>query len=206
VLDICYHCGLRSEPVTVDAAGPVVACAHCGHRQPFAWLPLFVVTGPSGAGKSTACAHLAPRLGGVVCLEADTLWGHVAAADAGGYSGYWNVWLTMAVAVHQSGRPVALFGTALPEHIEPCAARPLVRAVHYLALVVDDEELERRLRARPAWRGSAEEGVLARTLGFNRWLREHASRTSPPMALLDATGLSVGEVGDRVEGWLRAHR
>lgn len=110
-------------------------CAHCGYQHPFRRLPLFVISGPSGAGKTTACLALAPEMDACVCIEGDNLWGHVHATLEDDYRSYWNVWLGLAVAIGQAGRPVAIFGTGLPNTIEGCAQRYLLGAVHYLALV-----------------------------------------------------------------------
>jgi hypothetical protein len=105
--------------------------------------------------------------------------------------------------VHQSGRPVALFGTTMPENMESCLARPLVREIHYLALVLERAELERRLRAQPAWRGSSTDAFIHEMVKFDAWLRANADRTTPPMTLLDVTGMSVAQTSARVARWMR---
>jgi broad-specificity NMP kinase len=206
VFNICPACGLWTEAPAVDPARDHVVCPHCDARRAFRRLPLFVVTGASGVGKSTLCEHLAPALTDTVCLEADVLWGHVAATAADGYGTYWNVWLNLAVAIHQSGRPVALFGTTVPEHLEDCPARPLLRAVHYLALVLEPAELARRLRERPAWRGCSADPFVAEMVQFDGWLRTHAGETRPPMTVLDITRLTVAETARRVAEWMRVPR
>jgi broad-specificity NMP kinase len=206
MFNICPACGLWADAPAVDPVRDHVACPHCGSDRPLRRLPLFVVTGASGVGKSTVCEHLAPALADTVCLEADTLWGHVPATAADGPGAYWNVWLDLAVAIHQSGRPVALFGTTVPEHLEECPARPLLRAVHYLALVLDPAELARRLRERPAWRGCSADLFVAEMVQFDGWLRAHAAETRPPMTVLDVTGQSIAETRGRVAEWIRALR
>jgi hypothetical protein len=181
VFNICPACGLWADAPVVDPERDQVVCPHCAARRAFRRLPLFVITGASGVGKSTAWGYLAPALGDTVCLEADTLWGHVPATAADKYRSYWNVWLSMAAAIHQSGRPVALFGTTVPENVEGCPARPLLRAVHYLALVLEPAELTRRLRERPAWRGCSADAFVDEMVRFDGWLRAHAAETRPPM-------------------------
>ncbi len=203
MFNICPSCGLWSEAPGVDAGRAEVLCPQCGNRRPFRRLPLFVVTGPSGVGKSTLWEALARAAEDVVCLEADTLWGRLPATGSDRYSSYWNVWLDVAVAVHQSGRPVALFGTTVPENMESCLARPLLREIHYLALVLDQAELAARLRARPAWRGSSTDAFVEEMLKCDAGLRANAERTTPPMTLLDVTGMAVAEAGERVREWIR---
>jgi broad-specificity NMP kinase len=203
MFNICPSCGLWTPAPQVDAGRTEVICPHCRSRRAFRHLPLFVITGPSGVGKSTVWETLTPTMDEVVCLEADTLWGRVPATATDKYAAYWNVWLDVAVAVNQSGRPVALFGTTVPENMESCLARPLLRATHYLALVLDPVELEGRLRSRPAWRGSSTDAFVGEMLKFDAWLRANAERTTPRLTLLDVTGLSAAETGTRVAEWIR---
>jgi hypothetical protein len=47
-----------------------------------------------------------------------------------------------------------LVSTAGPEQGEACSGQRSFGALHHLALVCDDDVLESRLRARPAWRRS----------------------------------------------------
>jgi broad-specificity NMP kinase len=204
VFNICPACGLWADAPAVDSTRDQIVCPHCGARRAVRRLPLLVVTGASGVGKSTVCEHLAPALDDIVCLEADTLWGHVPATASDRHRSYWNVWLNMAAAIHQSGRPVALFGTTVPENVEDCPARPLLRAVRYLALVLEPAELARRLRERPGWRGCSAEPFVEEMVQFDRWLRAHAAETCPPLTVLDVTGLPTPEIGRRVADWMRA--
>ncbi len=98
-----------------------------------------------------------------------------------------------------------VIGTALPAQFEECPERRYLGAIHYLALVCDDGELVRRLKARPAWRTSASGEFLQGMVAFNAWLKENASRTDPPMTLLDTTHLSLAQSAARVAGWVRSH-
>lgn len=200
--NVCERCGMWTAEPQVDPAGPEAICAHCGHRHRFRMLPLHIVTGPSGAGKTTICASLAGTLDDVVCLESDVLWGGLAATPEDDYRGYWDYWLRLAAAISQAGRPVALFGTTLPERIEPSPNRRYFSAVRYLALVCDDAGLERRLRARPAWRG-CDEVFIAGALAYNRRLKAEAAAGALYEELLDITGLSVAQAAGCVAAWLK---
>ena len=57
----------------------------------------------------------------------------------------------------------------MPGNIEPCVERRYFSQIHYLALVCDDNELARRLQARPAWRGSGNPAFIDNQIRFNRW-------------------------------------
>ena len=74
-------------------------------------------------------------------------------------------------------------------------------AIHYLAMVCGDEALAFRLRSRPAWRRTSDDEYIARHVEFNRWLKENASTTEPPMTLLDTTEITVDESVARLLHW-----
>jgi broad-specificity NMP kinase len=202
MFNICQQCGLWSDEQMVDPDGPYALCPHCGYQHWFRRLPLFVVTGPSGVGKSTLCIELAPNLPGYVCLESDILWGNVPATAEDNYRGYWNIWLNMITAIHQSSRSVVLFGTTLPDKLEACPVRRYLSIIHYLTIVCADEELTRRLQGRPAWR-RCDEAFIANMVTFNSWLKAHANTTVPPMTLLDDTDLSIAQTASAIAQWIR---
>jgi hypothetical protein len=204
VFYVCPGCGAYTPEKRVDPAGPYAVCPECGYAQPFLRLPLFVITGASGAGKTAACLGVVGRLRGCVALETDILWGPEWDTPADGYRRYRATWLRLALNIGQSGRPVALFGTALPAQFEPLMERRYFAAIHYLALVCDAATLRARLEARPAWRGSGAPEFVARMVAFNDWLRRHAATTDPPMALYDSSGRSASETADAVAAWIES--
>lgn len=189
----------------MPAGASILRCAVCRHERSFLRLPLFAVTGPSGAGKSTVCAALAERLRGrVVVLEQDLLWvGGLATPDpVHGHRLFRTTWLRLAAAIGQSaGLPVVLCGTVVPEQFEACPQRRFFTEIRYLALTCDDDELAGRLRARPAWRRWEPERIES-MVAFNRWVRQHAAATRPPMRVLDTTGTGVETTVERVLDWL----
>jgi hypothetical protein len=115
MFNVCPKCGEYSVEKTIEASGPLAICPCCGYAHPFLQLPLFLITGPSGAGKTTICLELVPLLRECVILESDILWGAVPATPENNYRYYRNLWLRVAKNVGQSGRPVVLCGTAIPE-------------------------------------------------------------------------------------------
>lgn len=199
-LSICDACGAWSDNVRVAEGPPALVCPACGHRRPFTRLPLFALTGPSAAGKSAVGTLLTGRLRECVVLEQDLLWLPDQLDPADEHRQFRRLWLRPVTALHQNGRPVLLCGTVVPGQLEACPERPLVGDIHYLALVCDEAELEARLQARPAWRAWTDDKV-ARMLAFNRWVKDHAATTTPPMELLDTTGRSVAESAAAVRAW-----
>ncbi len=181
----------------------MLICGHCGHRQPFRRLPLFALTGPSGAGKSTVARLLPQALADVaVVVEQDVLWAAGLQDPADDFAAFRAIWLRTAAMIHQSGRPVVLVGTVVPEQFERRPERVFVGEIHYLALVADPGVLGPRLRARPAWRGW-DEPRIAETLEFNDWLRRTGPTLDPPVELLDTTALELTETARVVTEWVR---
>ncbi len=216
MFNVCPRCGLYAQDKEIepqdDSVGIGVAiCPHCGYRHPFRRLPLFVLTGASGAGKTAVCLELVgAQLAGAswvpdcVFLEQDILWRDEFADPENAYRAFRNTWLRVAKNIGQGGRPVVLCGSAVPEQYETCPDRRYFTSVHYQALICDDDLLRERLVARPGWRRSGDAVFLDRMTEFNRWLRENARRTEPPIALLDTTNLSLRESAEQVAGWIRA--
>lgn len=136
-------------------------------------------------------------------MESDILWGVVPATAENNYNDYRNIWLRIAKNIGQAGRPVVLCGTAIPEQFEACPERRYFSTLYYLAIVCDDALLEERLKLRPQWRKAGSSEFIERMLQFNRWLKEHATTTNPPMTLYDNSQRSIQETTGDVAQWIR---
>ncbi|SFB00137.1 Broad-specificity NMP kinase [Amycolatopsis marina] len=201
-LKICAGCGDRAEVPVVVEPEPVLVCRVCGHRRPFLRLPMFALTGPSGAGKSTVGPELARALAEhVVVLEQDVLWTGALREDVDGHPAFRSTWLRMAGMIHQNGRPVVLCGTVVPPEFEPLPERVFFSEIRYLALVAEPESLDRRLRARPAWREWSAERI-EEMLEFNDWLRADAANLRPPVRLFDTTHATLVETVAVARDWV----
>lgn len=203
MFNVCPNCGeLRADKIILPD-GPYAVCPHCEHRHKFLRLPLFVITGASGVGKSSTCLALVAKTKDFVVMDSDILWRSEFDQPATDYRNYREMWLRVCKNISQAGKPVVLCGASLPEQFEQCIERRYFSEIHYLALVCSDEALESRLRSRPAWRNSSDEEYIKTHVAFNRWLKENARHTEPPMSLLDTSEITVDESVERVEEWLR---
>ncbi|HEY2748507.1 MAG TPA: AAA family ATPase [Polyangia bacterium] len=203
MFNVCAGCGaLRADKIVDEAAG-VAICPECGHRHPFVRMPLLLVGGASGSGKSTVCRTLAAAAADeVVILDDDILWSAHFEREP---QAFFETWLRVCKNIAQARRPVVLFGagTALPSNLEDCVERRYFSRLHYLALVCDDEVLTARLRARPAWRRSGGDAYVDDHVRFNRWFKEHAATSTPPIALVDTTHEHADATAAHVRDWIR---
>jgi broad-specificity NMP kinase len=165
-------------------------------------LPLFVLTGASGVGKTTTCVALAAEAEDVVVMESDILWRAEFNQPATDYRNYRETWLRVCKNISQAGKPVVLCGAGIPSQFEQCIERRYFSDIHYLALVCEDEVLASRLRNRPAWRGSSKDEYIDEHVAFNRWLKNNAVNTQPPMTLLDTSDITVNESVAGVKEWI----
>jgi hypothetical protein len=97
-----------------------------------------------------------------------------------------------------------LGGSTVPGRFEACHERRYFTTLHYLALVCDDAVLVERLQARPGWRQAGTPEFIESMRAFNRWFRDHAATTAPPMTLLDTSSLTLDETVDQAVAWVRA--
>jgi len=203
MMNICFQCGIYRADKIIDPDGPVAICPECGYRHRFAQLPLLIVSGASGAGKSTVCHILLGRLTQVVVLDSDILWRSEFNLPEYNSPDFIDTWLRMCKNISQSGRPVALFGAGIgvPGNIETRVERRYFAAVHYLALVCDDQALAERLLRRPEWRGSGEPAYVGEHQRFNQWFKTHSSAQAP-IRLLDTTDLDEETTANQVELWI----
>jgi broad-specificity NMP kinase len=205
VQQVCPRCGAWSTRASATPAGPGwadLACPLCGHATTIRHLPLFVLTGASGSGKTATCERLLRTLPECVVLESDVLLATLRSWADEDIRHYWDQWMRLLLQIHQAGRPVLLCGTVMPRHLEATPDRDGIAAIHYLALVCDDGELERRLRARPAWRG-CDESFIAGQVAFNRWWRSDDSQLDS-VVRLDTTDAEPEETAGRVRSWVQA--
>lgn len=202
MFNVCPGCGEYTDAKEVIVPPGEAVCPNCGYKHNFLSLPLFVITGASGSGKTTAALELASATRDFVILDQDILWTDAFNQPENDYRLFRNTWLRMVKNIHQAGKPVVLFGSAIPQQYESSTERRYIRSIHYLALVCESGELKRRLTERPHWRKSGSKENLERMLDFNNWLTKNASNTEPKMTILDTTQRTVQETIQSIQHWL----
>lgn len=200
----CPICGDCRDDKTIAPDVPCAICANCGFRHKFIRSPLFIITGASGVGKSTVCLGLAATMKDVVAMESDILARDKFSPTGTNHREYRETWLRVCKHISQAGKPVVLCGVGEPIEFEQCIERPYFSALHYLALICDDQILASRLRKRPAWRNPSRDKCVNEQVAFNRWLQNNARNTEPAMTLLDTSKLTADETVEEVERWIRS--
>jgi len=205
MFNICPNCGDYRADKIIAPEGPYSICPRCHFQHKFLRLPLFILTGASGVGKSTVCLGLVTRMKDVVVLDSDILWRPEFNQPETNYRDYRETWLRVCKNISQAGRPVVLCGVGEPTQFEECVERRYFSKLHYLALTCDDQNLISRLRKLPPWRGRPiREELINDQIRFNHWLVDNAQNTEPPMTLLDTSEITLDEIVEKVERWIRS--
>jgi hypothetical protein len=190
----CLDCGPEAV-LERDPALPVLRCVSCGALTEIPALPLFVVTGASGVGKTTVTGLLRRLLPECVVFEGDPI-NQIAAL---GWGVFQDTWLRVAAEVALNGRATVLCTSVMPDALDVLPARKLLGPVYFGNLDCPDEILAARLRARPSWRNSSTDEVVATHQRFAAWLRGHIDPT------WDTSKLTPDETAQRIAAWVRAH-
>ncbi len=163
--------------------------------------PLFIVTGASCAGKSTLCNELFLKEEDYIVMESDLLWNDVYNTPEDDYREYRSVLMKVCATISQIGKPVVLCGCAVPKQFENQFERKYFSAIHYLAVVCDDECLEKRMCT---GREVDDENWIKSSVDFNNWLKTNASETMPPITLLDTSNLTPSEAAKIADEWIKS--
>lgn len=201
MFNICANCGEYHPDKIIVSSGSYAVCPNCGFKHKFIQLPLFILSGASGTGKSTVSLALADKMKEVVVMESDILWRRELEQPGTDLGEYRETWLRVCKNISQSRKPVVLCGAAVPEHFEACVERRYFSEIYYLALICDDEILTSRLRNRPAWRGFTDK-LIKEHISFNRWFKDNAHKTKPPITLLDTSKMTVNQSVEEVVRWI----
>ncbi|GGH81159.1 ABC-type dipeptide/oligopeptide/nickel transport system ATPase component [Pullulanibacillus pueri] len=203
MFNVCLNCGeYKVEKIIEVQDGQAFAeCPECNYKHQFLQLPLFVITGASGSGKSTSAIYLSALTQDFVFMETDILWDNRFNTPENNYREYRELWLRMAKNISQSGKPVVLCGSAMPDQFENCTERRYFSDIFYLALVCEDKELTHRLNKRPSWRNSNDKKFIKDMISYNNWFIENGKKNDPIIELLDTTNISQKETAVKILNW-----
>ena len=194
MFETCRSCGRFAQGDLIPVDGGL-RCPACGSVAKFRRLPLFFLSGASCSGKSTAAHILFDGHHEYMTMECDILWGPHFNTPEDDYAAFRDTWLRMAANYAQHGKSSLLCGCITPEQIDRRSRKTYFSSCHYIAIVLSDEEMLRRLEKR-----GADEANRVSSLDFNRWLRENGEAAG--MTVLDATSLTPHETAQRVHEWV----
>ena len=162
--------------------------------------PLFAVSGATGVGKTTSTSRLPNLVPEVIRLDGDLLWSNEYFDHPASIRRFYGIWLRLAAAIAENGRALVFCGAVSPDSWEELPERTLVGDIYYLALVCDPDVHERRLRGRGP---GSQDHRFPDFLSHNRWLRDNAGSTTPPMDIIDTTRQAPWETGEAIADWIR---
>jgi adenylylsulfate kinase-like enzyme len=141
---LCPACG--ADPSRQQVSAELVTCDACDNERPFVRGDVLNVTGCPGAGKSTVGRELMRRLDlPYVVVETDLLNQHSDNVDEHTWMEFIERLLGLAVCLAQTGHTLVLVGYSTPWQWDDQPLRRFIGTIHHVALVCDEDELQRRL-------------------------------------------------------------
>ena len=167
--NFCTVCDCRN---VVPENGYAV-CKGCGHKVKLSDEPLFIVLGASGVGKSSLCNSFASNFKQVISLDGESLCSYDwFKTRANGEREYYNQLLRICKNVLQAEKPVILYNHGNPSDFRNCPEFRYFNRVYFIALVCDDEELEKHLLQRPKYRYCGNNVFIASQKLYNDQLKK----------------------------------
>lgn len=203
MLNTCVKCKKYTVKKEISLDGKSMTCPFCGHNQEIKPMPLFIITGASGVGKSAISAELFQKEKDYIVMESDILWNDSYNVPEDNYRKYRELWLRMCKNISQIGKPVVLCGCSVPEQFENCLERRYFSEIHYIAIVCDEDILNKRLTEDRRY--EKDHQYVKVSIDFNTWLKENADKTQPNMRLLDNSHLTNDEAAKIVDQWIYKH-
>lgn len=166
-------------------------------------MKLFIITGACGSGKSTMKDALEGLLDNAeyACIDCDEVglnWWDYAGTDH--ESKYKDD--TLAKAVEMAGGKDMVFVSCINpvDYISRQEIPECIESTYFIVLNPEDEEIIKRLKARPAERGFTSDEKIEPHVGFNRWFRKNKGKFN---LYIDNTDQSVDETAKLIEDFIR---
>ena len=166
-------------------------------------MKLYIITGACGSGKSTMKDALESILDKTkyACVDCDEVglnwWDYAGTERESKYKDD-----TLARAVEMSGGKDLVFVSCINpmDYFENTMIPECIESTDFIVLCPADEEIIRRLKARPAERGFTSDEKIDPHVGFNKWFRKNKGKFN---LFIDNTEQSVDEtakiIGEYIE-------
>ena len=156
-------------------------------------MKLYIITGCCGAGKSTMKDALGELLdqNKYACIDCDEVglnwWDYAGTEHESKYKDD-----TLAKAVEMAGEKDLVFVSCInpQDYIAGQEIPECIESTDFVVLCPTDEEIVKRLKARPAERGFTSDDKIEPHVGFNRWFRKNKGKFS---MFIDNTEQKVDE-------------
>ena len=166
-------------------------------------MKVFIITGACGSGKSTIKDVLESILDNTkyACIDCDEVglnWWDYAGTDH--ESKYKDDTLAKAVEMAE-GKDMVFVSCINPvDYISSQEIPECIESTYFIVLNPEDEEIIKRLKARPAERGFTSDEKIEPHVGFNRWFRKNKGKFN---LYIDNTAQSVDETAKLIEDFIR---
>ena len=165
-------------------------------------MKLYIITGCCGSGKSTMKDALGELLDKekYACIDSDEVglnwWDYKGTDHESKYKDD-----TLAKAVEMAGGKDLVFVSCInPQDYMSIQVIPkCIETTNFIVLCPTDEEIVKRLKARPAERGFTSDEIIAPHVEFNRWFRRNKGKFS---LFIDNTEQTVEETAKLIEKFI----
>lgn len=168
--EVCPGCGLfhTEKKITVHGKAGLQKCLSCGFEYTFRAPELTIVIGASGSGKSTLALRMQREQTEYIVFDCDLLWRKEYTERP---EDFYETWLQMILNIGQSGKPVILFASGMPDQYASFRYSRYFGRMNFIGLTASGESIRTRLLARPAWRSCADPGFIDSMLHYNEAIR-----------------------------------
>ena len=165
-------------------------------------MKLYIITGCCGSGKSTMKDVLETLLdqNKYACIDCDEVglnwWDYAGTEHESKYKDD-----TLAKAVEMAGEKDLVFVSCInpQDYIAGQEIPECIESTDFVVLCPADEEIVKRLKARPAERGFTSDDKIEPHVGFNRWFRKNKGKFS---MFIDNTEQKVDETAKSIEEFI----
>ena len=164
-------------------------------------MKLYIITGACGSGKSTMKDALTGILdqNKYACIDCDEVGLNWDYAGTERESKYKDDTLAKAAQMAE-GKDMVFVSCINPQDYMANQEIPdCIESTDFIVLSPADEEIIRRLKARPAERGFTSDEKIEPHVGFNRWFRKNKGKFN---LFIDNTNQSVDETAKMIEKFI----